>query len=435
MTKKLLRNKNYMLVILGNFVSLMGSNIQQFVLSLYVLAITGSATLFATMLAISILPRIILSPFAGVFADWFDKKKSVVILDLVNAVILAVFAVYMFINAELSIGLIFVLVISLEITEVFFGASMSVILPSVVDKEEYLEANSLRSMILSVSHLLAPVLGALIYGFAGLYVVLAINAISFFLSAISEMFITVPKTESENNVRSFAGFKKDFVSGLKIIKDSKAIKTIIIMAVFINFSVSPFFSVGLIYVVKEVLLQSDFRFGLLQAILSSSMLLAPLLLTKSIKNMKLSNVLVQAFMLTGLLILIVSMTTQTFLFNVGNGLLSYLIIVVACFIIGMVATVVNISIDTLLQQIVPLEYMGRTSTVLRLFAVMAIPIGQVLFGLLYDLIDATYVMLINGSIILLVVFSLYSQIHHVDQKEKKDIKQNINEREVLANEV
>jgi hypothetical protein len=290
-------------------------------------------------------------------------------------------------------------------------------------------------MILSVSHLLAPVLGALIYGFAGLYIVLTINAISFFLSAISEMFITVPKTESENNVRSFAGFKKDFVSGLKIIKDSKAIKTIIIMAVFINFSVSPFFSVGLIYVMKEVLLQSDFRFGLLQAILSSSMLLAPLLLTKSIKNMKLSNVLVQAFMLTGLLILIVSMTTQTFLFNVGNGLLSYLIIVVACFIIGMVATVVNISIDTLLQQIVPLDYMGRTSTVLRLFAVMAIPIGQVLFGLLYDLIDATYVMLINGSIILLVVFSLYSQIHHVDQKEKKDIKQNINEREVLANEV
>lgn len=71
----------------GKVVSLMGSNMQQFVLSLYVLAITGSATMFATVLAISIIPRLLLSPIAGVFGDWFHRKKTIVTMDLINGVV------------------------------------------------------------------------------------------------------------------------------------------------------------------------------------------------------------------------------------------------------------------------------------------------------------------------------------------------------------
>src|SRR5690554_8083598 len=96
MNKKLLKNKNFMLIVTGNFVSLIGSNIMQFVLSLYILALTGSAMIFASMLAISILPRILLSPIAGVFSDWFDKKRSIVLLDLINALILLGFSAYVF---------------------------------------------------------------------------------------------------------------------------------------------------------------------------------------------------------------------------------------------------------------------------------------------------------------------------------------------------
>ena len=160
MNKKLLKNKNFMLLVIGNFVSLIGSNIQQFVLSLYVLALTGSATIFASMLAISILPRIILSPIAGVFGDWFDKKKSIVILDLVNASVLFGFSFYLRLHSDLSIGLIYILVIILEITEIFFSSSMSAVMPSVVKKDEYLEANSLRTMLTSFGQLMAPIFGA-----------------------------------------------------------------------------------------------------------------------------------------------------------------------------------------------------------------------------------------------------------------------------------
>ena len=153
MNKKLFRNKNFMLIVFGNFVSLIGSNIMQFVLSLYVLSITGSATIFASMLAISILPRILLSPIAGVFGDWFDKKKSIVMLDLINALILFGFSAVVFLQDGLSIPLLYILVILLEITEIFFHSSISALLPSVVEKDSYLEANSLRTMLVSFGQL------------------------------------------------------------------------------------------------------------------------------------------------------------------------------------------------------------------------------------------------------------------------------------------
>ncbi len=433
MNKKLLKNKNFILVILGNFVSLIGSNIQQFVLSLYVLAITGSATLFATMLAIAILPRIILSPIAGVFGDWFDKKKSIVILDLINAFILFGFAIYLFYNENLTIGLIYLLVILLEITEIFFHSSMSVVIPSVVEKEQYLEANSLRTMIISFGTLMAPILGAIIYGAFGLLIAILINAVSFLISAISEMFIKVPKTKSEDNIKSIAGFKKDLVEGIKIIKESKPIKTIISIAMIVNFSIAPLFSVGLIFLVKEVLSQSDFRLGLLQTVLSASMIAAPMLLTKKLKQMKLGDVLVKSFLIIGFLIILISITVNQAVFSISDGLLSYIIVLVTCFIIGIFVTAVNIAVGTLLQKIVPLEYMGRTSTVLGLGTAIMIPIGQVIFGYLYDIINPGIVMILNGAIIILTVIIYYKQMHLIESDTKEKIK--TYERSVELNEI
>lgn len=435
MNKKLLKNKNYMVLMIGNFVSLMGSNIQQFVLSLYVFDLTGSATLFASMLAISILPRILLSPLAGVFGDWFDKKKSIIILDTINALILGVFAFYMFTNGTLSIGLIYVLVVLLEITEIFFHSSMSAVLPSVVEKEEYLEANSLRTMIVSFGQLMAPIFGAIIYGAFGLLIALIANGVSFLISAISETFISVPKSKSEDNVRSLKGFKKDFISGLKLIKESKPIRTIMSTAVVINFSIAPLFSVGLIFLIKGVLEQSDMRLGLLQTVLSASMIIAPILLTKKLKSMRLGDVLIKGFMLIGVLVMIISFSVNPTMMSVNNGLLSYSYILFICFLIGVFVTAVNISVSTLIQKIVPIEFMGRTSTVLGLFSTIAIPIGQMLFGFLYDIINPGLVFILNGFIIVLVVVFFYNRLHHIDEKDSEEIREKLSERRVMVNEV
>lgn len=417
MYKKLFRNKNYMLLITGNFVSLLGSNIQQFVLSLYVLALTGSATLFASMLAVSILPRILLSPVAGVFGDWFDKKKAIIILDVTNALVLGAFSVLFFLDGGLSIGLIYVLVILLEITEIFFASSMSAVLPSLVKKDELTEANSLRSMIVNIGQLLSPIIGALIYGMAGLLIVLVVNAVSFLLSALSEMFIDVPDIKASTGKKSFKVFKKDLLGGIDLIRGNTSIKTLIIIATIINFAIGPLFSVGMIFTIKEVIQASDLQFGIYQAILSSSMIIAPLFLVKTIKKHHTGKVIAFSFLFIGLLIYAIAFSATGWMRAFGSGsLTSYMAITVFSFIMGVFVTCANISITTMLQKIVPLEYMGRTSTVLGLAVTVFIPVGQMVFGSLYDVLEPSLVIAMSGTIILITVLYFRHAILRIDEQ-------------------
>jgi MFS family permease len=109
--------------------------------------------------------------------------------------------------------------------------------------------------------------------------------------------------------------------------------------------------------------------------------------------------------------------------------------VVICFTIGILVTAGNIVIHTLFQKIVPIEYMGRVSTVLGVFSTVAIPAGQMLFGYLYDIINPGLVFILNGFIILLVVVIFNRQMIFIDETDKELVQKNIRERSVLAHEV
>ncbi len=76
------------------------------------------------------------------------------------------------------------------------------------------------------------------------------------------------------------------MEGINIIKENKLISTMIGLGTIINFSVAPLFSVGLIYIIKEVLKVNDFQFGMFQMSLSISMLLAPIFSGKIVKKNK-----------------------------------------------------------------------------------------------------------------------------------------------------
>jgi len=436
MNRQLLKNKNYLLLMVGNLVSLLGSNVQQFVLSLYVLAVTGSATLFAAMLAISVLPRLILSPIAGVFGDWFDRKKSIVILDAANGIILFGFAALLFFSNGLSIGFVFALVIILEITEIFFASAMSGIMPSIVEREQYLEASSMRSVVMSIGQLMAPIIGALVYGSFGLLLAIVINAASFIASSISEMFIDVPKTHKQDLEKiTYRQFAKDLKEGIVVIRDNKSIKTIIAVATIINFSVAPLFSVGLIYIIKQVLLATDFQFGIFQAVMSASMIAAPILLTKSLKKAKLGNALVLTFILIGFLVSSIGISTSSLMLGLGNDhFVSYVFILSVCFLIGIIVSAANIAINTLVMKVVPLEFMGRTATVLNLMVTIAIPVGQVLFGFLYDIMNPGLVIAFNGLIVLVAVSFQYRNLRQIESPEEPEKKAQL-ERRQLANEI
>ena len=430
MRKSLFKQKDYTLLIFGKFISMIGSNMQQFALSLYVFAITNSATIFASMLAISILPRLLMSPVAGVFGDWFDRKKMIVRLDLLNALVLAGFALYFYINQSLDLWLIYALVITLELTEIFFESSSAGIIPSIIDEKDMLEAKSFQSLVISIARLLSPMIAAIVFGFSGLLLVLIVNAISFFISSISEMFINVPAMHKKPEKINLKAFFVDVKEGFSIIRGSKFISTIIALGTIINFVIAPFFTVGFIVLIKQVLQASDFQFGLYQTIIASSMILAPILMTKYIKRFDMARVCVVSLFIMGVSIMCIAVVPSDMVMGYfQSNTAPYIILMALSFIVGVSVGFINIIIGTLFAKIVPIHAMGRTSTVMNLLVTIFIPIGHITFGFLYDVIAPTHVIIMSGSIVMITILIYRKTLLSFSKKEDK---QKINKEGVLA---
>lgn len=419
MSLKLFKSKNFTLYSAGKFVSLLGSNMLQFALSLYVLSVTGSATIFASILSILIIPRLLLSPIAGVFGDWFDRKKSIVFLDFLNAFIIAFFSIIYFVNGSISIPLLYVFVILLEITEIFFHSSIAGILPSIVDKEDLMHANATNSLINNIGQLLAPIIASIIYGYFGMQAILYLCVVSFFLSAVSELLLIVPKTHVTPEHIDLKQFKFDLYEGIKIIKENKFISSIIGIATIVNFCVGPLFSIGLIFVLKEVLKTTDYQYGLFQTILSLSMILTPIFLSSMIKKIPIGKLSFLSLFSIAILTIFMSIGPSGILsFGSDSNLIPFIYILFISFLVGISATSINIATGTLFSQIVPIEMMGRTSTVFNLVVTIFIPIGQMIFGLLYDIIPSSFVILSSGLILFVSVLCYKKILYQMDDAKQ-----------------
>lgn len=395
MKRALLKNKNFSLLLAGNAVSLLGSNMQQFALSLYVLALTGSATIFSTMLAISILPRIILTPFAGVFGDWFDRKKSIVTMDTINGLLIGAYAILFFLKGGISIFGIYLLVVLLEITEIFFGSAMAAVTPSIVKKEELFDANSLKSVVSNVCSMIAPLIAAVLYGVIGMQGMLVMNSVSFLLSAFSETFIEVPSLHKKPEKINMKNFVQDFKEGLGILKEIRILKNIIGLGMILNFSLGAVFNVALVFVLKETLSASDMEIGIFSSLLSLSMVLTPLLLAGFAKSVNLGKLMIYSFIAVSLVICTMGGTLMGGLFTRN---MIFVLLIALSFVIGIFVSMANISLGTMFDSIVPKSAMGRVGSVMSLLMTIIQPIGQVLMGVGMDFMKPQYPMILAGVI-------------------------------------
>lgn len=121
------------------------SNILQYLLSLYVLELTGSGTLFAAMLSVIVVPRLVLGPVAGVTAD---RQSRIRLMSGVLFAESALLGAYMLLGLKypLSAALVCVLVVLMECVEIFYNASASAFLPELVPPEKLKDAISVSKV-------------------------------------------------------------------------------------------------------------------------------------------------------------------------------------------------------------------------------------------------------------------------------------------------
>lgn len=407
----LFKQKDFALLMLGKLVSLIGSEMQSFALSLYVLQITGSAAQFAGVLSVAIIPRILLGPFVGVFVDWLDRKKIIVFLDMFNGILIGIYAFMFFINGEISITSIYVLTLILSFVSIIFQPAISTVVPTIVKKDDLVNANSMNMLILNIGALFSPAIAGALYGFWGMQMILIVNAVSFIFSSISEMFIRIPKVNAKPEKMNVASFKHDLVDGLKFIKNNKLILAVTINECASNFAYAPIGSLGLVFIAKQILQVSDSQYGIMQTIIGLTMIVGPFVITAIRRKYSLGKIIYRVSVLIGIMTLIVAIIpTNIFINSFSSNVIPAISLTAIMFIIGVILSIGSIAMNTIYHQEVPIKMMGRVNTAATSFEMAAAPFGQMLFGVLFDVISPWICFVIAGLIFIVSAISVRNML-------------------------
>lgn len=402
---------NMVLLLLGRLVSLFGTRIYSFAISLYVLKTTGSGTTFALSLVFGTLPAVIFGPIAGVISDKINRKRIVVVMDILSGiVVLLLFSVA--IIDDLRLSYIYITSFLLSTCNTFFNVPFQVSIPNIVDEKNLMRANSLNQAINSITSIAGPFLGGLVYAFIDIKLFLIINGISFIASGITEMFIDFNLNKPELNEQTLEAenievgknsiienFLRDFIEGFSYLKSTRSMFMLFISAIFINFFMTLGITVPFPYMVNEILKMSSKQFGVLEAIFPLGMLAGSIALSVMPQSEKNFKKIIFGLLVTnaGIILMGVSVVPELLIFSKNTYFIGYIIV---SFIISIAIVVINIPIEVTLQREIPDNIRGRIFGLISTIAMSCTPIGMILSGVLIDLIPVWILPVLSGLVLL-----------------------------------
>ncbi|MEG1888684.1 MAG: MFS transporter [Lachnospiraceae bacterium] len=371
--------KDFMLIVIGQIISLFGNGILRFALPLYLLRETNSPVLFGLVTACSFLPMIVLSFLGGILADRMNKRNIMVALDFLTAgIILVLF---------LSLGEVPLVPLMIVVLMLLYGISgtyqptVQASIPVLIARDHILSASAIVNQVGSLAGLLGPIIGGMLFGAFGLTPILLISILCFLGSAIMELFIHIPFQKRDNRTGVLAIVKNDFRDSANYIKKDKPLllQIIVLIAIF-NLVLSAMLIVGTPILIVETLHMSDELLGLSQGMLALGGFCGGILTALFSRKLKLSNAPVLLFLCS----LFVGVMAAPLLLGLSS-MTSYVILTGACFAIMAFATIFSVQMIATVQIETPPELVGKVIALMMSIAMCSQPIGQAMYGVIFDL--------------------------------------------------
>lgn len=188
------RNADFRRLWLGNIISLLGDWFNFIALISVIGEMTGSPFALGVVFIAKMLPAAIASPVAGLLVDRFDRRRLMIISDVVRAVIVAGL---IYADQISSVGLVYLLTVCQVIVSAVFQPAQSAALPNVTTREELLTANTLMAASWSVMLALGAALGGFATAAFGPRIVFAVDSASYLVSAWFIYRTVIPQTSAE----------------------------------------------------------------------------------------------------------------------------------------------------------------------------------------------------------------------------------------------
>jgi len=406
-------SKDFIIMVAGQIISILGSALLRFALSLFVLDITGRADLFAVLFAISSLP-VLLTPFGGAIADRFNRRNLMVLFDFISSGIVLIFFIVLLTDnhSVLWIGLVMVL---LSFISAMYTPAVMASIPLLVSEQKLEQANGIVNGVQALAGVTAPVLGGILYGMLGLKLLVIVSGLLFFFTAIVEMFMTIPFVKRSYDGHLMPTLIKDMKEGFTYVVKQTFILKCTLLAALLNLLLTPLFIVGVPIILRVTMKSSDTLYGIGMGIIDFATILGALTMGYFAKKLRIHTlyiwVLMSAFLVIPMAMFVLPRALQIGYYP------SYSLFIGCALIIAMMMTIISIYVMTLVQKETPNEQLGKVMAIMMAVSQCMAPLGQMGYGLLFEFFQANiYIPVFIISVCVLLLAFVTKRIWRLEVK-------------------
>jgi len=232
---KVLRNRNYALLFWGQLISFAGTQMQVVAVAWQVYVLTHSPVALGVLGLVQAIPRLIFSLVGGVFADAFDRRKMLLVIELLLAATSAVLALCTILHV-INLAIIYVVVLLAATVSAFEFPTRQAIVPGLVKREDMADALSLSMVMVQLTAIVGPAAGGFAIAWIGVANTYWVDVVSYFVVIGSLLLMVVPRIPVEKRARVGIGA---FVDGLKFLRAQPVILAFFSLDFFATFFGSP----------------------------------------------------------------------------------------------------------------------------------------------------------------------------------------------------
>jgi MFS family permease len=230
-----LSQRNFALLWYAGLISNIGDWVMFVGLPIYIFLLTHSILATSLMMLVGRIPRILLGPVAGVFADRWDRKR---ILVVTNLLLTGVVLLLLLVRTPTLVWIVYLEGVIESSVDQFFMPAQNALLPTLVPHEQLVAANSLNSFSFELARLVGPALGGVVGATLGLNGIVALDSASFLIAAIMIALIAAPPHPSRpaaapgdslaaEEAGALVRVWRDWVDGLRVIVRERTLQVLL----------------------------------------------------------------------------------------------------------------------------------------------------------------------------------------------------------------
>ena len=373
--------KNIIRFLTAQTISLLGSSIVQYSIIWYITISTSSGSMLTIATVCGFLPQVIISLFAGVWIDRYDRKKMIILSDLMIAIMTLILAVS-FLSGYKNLWLLFIVLIVRSFGTGIQTPAVNAIIPQIVPNEQLMRINGINSTLYSLMMFVSPAVSGAVLSILSLEATLFIDIITAIVGIGITLTIKLQSYQRKDKIDN--SYLKEIKEGFTYLKENRFIKRLLMFQILILFLISPSaFLTPLM--VNRTFGPQVWRLTASETTYSLGMVIGGLLITTWGGFKKKMNTTLLAGGLYGMIM-------------IGLGLAPYfLLYLLLNMTIGITSPCYNAPITVTIQEKVDASMHGRIFSLMQISTSCALPLGMVIFGPVADYIAIQWLLIGAGS--------------------------------------